>query len=392
MKDNISQSDYYKVIAVVMLSPITALGAQYCIQPVIKLISVSFGRGPEGAGLIMSACLLGMALALLALVGISERLPVKKCVIGALGFGCLTTAGAMLVKSFTLFLVLRALQGAILAVIPVLAVAYARRILPKEKVGFAVSMYVCGGSIGGLSGRLMMGVLADWVGWEKAMLYLGSLYFLFTLLILYLMKPDKELAPLESQQMGQQPDFFSRENLPLLWVCLFGFSFGGCFLSVFNFIPYVFSAPPYSFSTSVIGMLFTLQVVGTFSSFAAGKLHSCFGPGKIMLANLLLILAGIWISVLVPVLAKILGLVLIIGGFFAVHAMASGVCGQVARVNKAGATAAYMFFYYSGASIMTAACGYLYAAWGWWGIVGLITALVAVSCAILSCLWKYMEE
>ena len=70
--------DFYKSIVGILLTGISAFSAQYCIQPVIKEVAADFGRGADGAGVIMSASLLGMAAMLLVLVYISDKLPQKK--------------------------------------------------------------------------------------------------------------------------------------------------------------------------------------------------------------------------------------------------------------------------------------------------------------------------
>ena len=379
----------FTTLATVVLAPMTAFGAQYCMQPVIKLISASFGRGAEGAGVIMSAAMLGMALTLFVLIGISDRLPVKKCVVGALFFAAAATIAAPLINSFYLFFAVRVLQGAILSVIPVLVISYARRSVVEELAGYAVSLYVCGVTIGGLSGRLSMSFLTDLVGWRQGMLYLGSVYVVFACLVLFLMQPDDQLR-VEQAKDKEGGSIFCRENLPLVGVCALAFCFSGCYFPVFNYVPYVFSVAPYNFSNTVIGMFFAIQLFGTLGSFIAGKMHAKLGAGKIVAIGLAMILAGIWTTTLVPAVVKIAGLIMLTMGFYAMYAMIGGLAGKVAVRNKAGATAAFMFCSYMGGTFFSVGSGYAFASIHWWGLVVQVTAEVIVCGAILGWLKKYL--
>lgn len=374
---NPSKCDFYKSILGILLTGITAFSSQYCIQPVINEVSASFGRGAEGAGLIMSASLLGMAAMLLVLVYISDRLPRKKSLLGSLFFAVLTTLLSAWVSSFEIFTALRFLQGAILALVPVCTIAYAREHAPEGQEGFLVSLYVCGMTLGGLSGRFIMGFLADFMPWRLALAGIGCVCFVFTLTELWLLKPDKPRTLAEKKAVSRPFPFFSREGLPLIVICCFGFAFSDCFFIVFNFLSYVFSEPPYSFNHTMIGMLFLIQIFGSISSCIAGKLYQRFGAYRISFCSLCLIALGALCTLHASVLMKVLGLIVINLGFFANQSMGSTMASGISQEHKASCTAAYMFTYYMGASVFTALGGYLYRSYGW-------TALICVELAEVS--------
>lgn len=377
--------DFYKSIVGILLTGISAFSAQYCIQPVIKEVAADFGRGADGAGVIMSASLLGMAAMLLVLVYISDKLPQKKCIIGSLLISVATTLTASVVTNYHIFLILRFFQGAILALIPVCTIAYARSHSKPEQAGFAVSMYICGMSLGGLSGRLIMGVLADCMPWRVALGGIGCVCLGLSLAEIWLLKADKPKLLAAAKNSSKHFPIFSKEGLPLVAICLFGFSFSDCFFIVFNFIPYVFSAPPYNFNHTLIGLLFLIQIFGSFSSFVAGRLHKRFGAYKISFCSLLLIACGALSTLHASVWMKVLGLIVINLGFFANQSMGSTMSSGISEEHKASCTAAYMFMYYMGASVVTAIGGYLYRAYGWSALIW--TELTEVSCALVMLFW-----
>lgn len=359
------KQEFRKSILGIVLTGLTAFSAQYCIQPVINDVAASFAKGAEGAGIIMSASLLGMAAMLLVLVYVSDKLPQKKSIFGSLLFAVGTTLASAVVTNFYVFVGLRFLQGAILALVPVCTIAYAREHSPVGQDGFAVSMYICGISLGGLAGRFIMGLLADFMSWRIALAGIGGACLLFTFAVVYLLKADKPRSAAEKKAVEKPFPFFSKQGLPLLAICCFGFCFSDCFFIVFNFLSYVFSAPPYNFNHTLIGMLFLIQIFGSFSSFVAGKLYKRFGAYKISCCSLCLIACGALCTLHASVMMKVMGLIIINLGFFANQSMGSTMASGISQEHKASCTAAYMFTYYMGASVVTALGGYLYRSYGW---------------------------
>ena len=69
---------------------------------------------------------------------------------------------------------LRAVQGAAIAGIPASAMAYlAEEVGPKALVA-AIGLFVAGNSIGGMSGRLVTGWVAQLWGWRAALAAVGA--------------------------------------------------------------------------------------------------------------------------------------------------------------------------------------------------------------------------
>lgn len=385
--------NYHKSLAGIILAGISTLCAQYCIQPVIKSVAAAFGKGAEGAGIIMSAGMIGMAIMLLLLVYISDKLPIKKLIVASIVIASATTIAVMIISNFTLLLITRAIQGAVLAVVPVLAIAYGRNNLPSEYVAYGASMYVMGTTLGGMTGRLFIGISADLVGWRNGMLYLGFLLLLIALAECWLLDSDNgKTAAKGDKKADANESIFCKENLPLAAVCLMGFTFSDCYIATFNYIPYVFSAAPYNFSHSIIGFIYLIQIFGAFGSFVTGKMLKKHGAFQICMLCFVTMLLGIGLSMTVNIIPKFLGLAMLTFGFFGAHGVMSGLSGKVAVKKKTGAAAAYMFCYYLGMSSMTALSGFLYRAFAWYGIVGLIVTEVVLSIVILTAVKKYVEQ
>src|SRR5690606_16179167 len=63
-------------------------------------------------------------------------------------------------------LVLRALQGAALGGVPAVAMAYLAEEIAPSHLGRVAGVYIAGNTVGGMSGRLVAGAVADLGGWR----------------------------------------------------------------------------------------------------------------------------------------------------------------------------------------------------------------------------------
>ena len=142
---------------------------------------------------------------------------------------------------------------------------------------------------------------------------------------------------------------FSDPGLRLLFAD--GFLVMGSFVCTYNYIGFRLAAPPFSFSPTTIGLVFSLYLFGAVSSTVMGDLAGRFGRRRML-----------WIASRdrprrrrrdacpTTFSAVILGVALITWGFFGVHSIASSWVGLRAPTGRAQAAALYLFFYYLGSS------------------------------------------
>jgi len=72
------------------------------------------------------------------------------------------------VSAGTALVALRVLQGAALAGLPATAMAYLAEEVDQAHLGRAMGLYIAGNAIGGLSGRVVAGILEEHGGWRVA--------------------------------------------------------------------------------------------------------------------------------------------------------------------------------------------------------------------------------
>lgn len=373
--------DYKKALAAIIIAGAAAFCMEYCLQPVISKIAATFTLKPAQASIAVSAAMLGMALTLFILTSFADRLPRRKMLAGSLIVSSAVLMGVSFIQSFAAIVALRFAQGCILALVPVLAMAYVNEEFTAGKTAFGIGMYVCGTTLGGLTGRISTSVLTDFVGWQHAITIISGITAVIGILVLFMLPPDHHIVPKNAKTFSLA--VFNKKNKKLFYLCLAAFCMMGSFMASYNFISYVLKDAPYNLSQSVIGFLYGVQIFGTLSSAVSGKLSAKFGSGKIIVFSLLLIAAGAVITLHTALIIKIAGLAVLTVGLFGAHSSASGWSGKLVKTDKAAAGSLYMFSYYSGASILGSLGGVFYEMYGWGGVVAMSIACVATALAAI---------
>jgi YNFM family putative membrane transporter len=168
----------------------------------------------------------------------------------------------------------------------------------------------------------------------------------------------------------------------LPWLYLMSFLLMGNFVTIYNYASYRLVALPYSLHESAIGAIFLLYLLGMIVSPVFGRLADRWGRSPMLLIAVLLMLAGVLLTTLLPLWAVIGGLALVTLGFFAGHAIASGWVSHIAPAAKAQAASLYLLAYYLGASLIGSYGGRYWAQDGWNGVAVLVGGLLLVAFAV----------
>ena len=153
----------------------------------------------------------------------------------------------------------------------------------------------------------------------------------------------------------------------------------GGFVALFNYIGFRLAGAPFGLSSTVIGLLFTVYLVGIFSAGWAGRLVPRLGVRAVLQSGIGLMLMGVALCSTPWLIAIVVGLALFTLGFFAAHAVASGQVGQHARGAKAQAAALYLCAYYLGSSVVGYAAGYVWEHAGWLPLMAVLAALFVLA-------------
>jgi predicted MFS family arabinose efflux permease len=136
---------------------------------------------------------------------------------------------------------------------------------------------------------------------------------------------------------------------------------------------------------TLISLIFLAYLSGTVSSRWAGALTLRFGRRNVLLAGVLLMVAGLALTLTQPLALILLGLVVFTGGFFAAHSIGAGWTGSIATSGRAQAASLYNLSYYLGSSVIGWAGGLVFQSWGWPALaltVMVLACLTAVTVAV----------
>ncbi|MFP6800655.1 MAG: MFS transporter [Pseudomonas sp.] len=348
----------------------------YCVQPLLPLLAMHFSVSAAGSSLALSLTTLSLAVCLLVSGALAESWGRKPVMAAALGLASLLGIACALVDSWDHLLWLRALLGLALSGLPALAMAYVGEEFDPEALPAAMGLYIGGTALGGLLGRLLAGLLSDLGGWPLALAGIAGMGLLALGLFVWLLPPSRHFTAQSLSLRGLLGNFAMHlGNGELRRLFLLAFLLMGGFVALFNYVGFRLAAAPFNLSSSLIGLLFTVYLVGIFSAGWAGRLVPSMGARQVMQGGIAIMLLGVALCATPWLSAAVAGLALFTLGFFAAHAVASGQVGQRANGAKAQASALYLCAYYLGSSVIGYAAGYIWEHAGWLPMLAVLAAL-----------------
>lgn len=134
--------------------------------------SREFHISPAAASLSLSLTTIALAVSMLFVGSLSEVKGRKPLMIFSLLAASLLAVLIPFVPNYYFLLFVRVLQGLVLAGLPAVAMAYLSEEIAPANLGIAMGLYISGNSVGGMSGRIFIGMLSDYFNWRIA---LGSI-------------------------------------------------------------------------------------------------------------------------------------------------------------------------------------------------------------------------
>ncbi|QIE91076.1 MFS transporter [Pseudomonas nitroreducens] len=351
----------------------------YCVQPMMPVLSKAFGLTAAQSSLVLSISTVTMAFGLLVTGPISDAIGRKPIMVASLVLATLFTIGSSLMPTWHGVLAMRALLGLSLSGLAAVGMTYLSEEIHPQHIGLSMGLYIGGNAIGGMSGRLISGVLVDYVNWHVALATLGVLALAAALLFWRILPESKNFrpAPLKPRRLIEGiTGHFRDAGLP--WLFLEAFLLMGAFVTLFNYIGYRLLAEPYHLSQAIVGVLSLVYLSGIYSSAWVGSLADKLGRRKVLWAMIALMLGGVLITLLQPLAVVLVGLLIFTFGFFGAHSVASSWIGRRALKAKGQASSLYLFSYYVGSSVAGTAGGLFWHQYGWNGVGLFIASLLGI--------------
>ncbi|MEU6391486.1 MFS transporter [Streptomyces sp. NPDC046939] len=377
---------YRRMSFALFLAGVATFALLYSTQALLPLVSDDFGASASAASWTVSGATGALALCVLPLSALSERFGRRTLMTASLTVAVTVGLLVPFAPSLGVLIALRVLQGAALAGLPASAMAYlAEEVRPKALVS-AIGLFVAGNSIGGMSGRVIGGWIAQEWGWRVAVGTIGVIAVVCAAAFRLLLPVPGHFTPGSLRPRALARTVGNHLANPLLRrLYVIGALFMLVFGAVYTVIGYRLTAAPFSLPQGIVGSIFLVYLVGTVSSAAAGRLVARLGRRGTLYLAAGTTTAGLVLALVPHLLVVLLGLVLITAGFFAGHATASSSVSHTAAHGRAQASALYQSAYYIGSSVGSAVGALAFHAGGWAGTVGL--GVVAVLGVVTVTLW-----
>ncbi|MCW2846588.1 MAG: transporter, family, putative rane transport protein [Marmoricola sp.] len=368
-----------------VLAGLAAFGLLYAAQPVLPQLGEEYGVGPSAASLAVSAPTGALALAVLPAAALAVRWGRVRVMRVGLVLSVVLTAAVAAAPDFTSLVVLRALSGVALAAVVAVAMGHVGAEVHPVGLGSAMGLYVAGNTLGGVGGRLVTAGVSDGSSWRSGVAALAVLAALVTAAFWRLLpEPVAEDAAGTAGRTGERTGdrgllrwLLGRPELLALVVV--PFTLMGGFVAVYNYLGYRLSAAPFDLAPAVLGLVFLAYLAGTVASASAGRAADRLGRPRVLVSSVLVMVAGLLLTLPDQLVLVVVGLVVLTAGFFGAHATASGWAPVVAAPYGTQGSALYVCAYYAGSSVFGLALGQAWAGAGWGGVVVSVGVLAAVA-------------
>ena len=368
-----------------LISGLSVFAQLYLFQPMLSELQASFGVSLATGSLAVSASTIGMATGLFLFAFKADTFKRERLMSLSLILSALLTITSAFMNHFVLLLLLNFLKGIALSGVSAVALAYLSDEIEPGKIGLAISLYLSGNTIGGMTGRVAGSLLAGWGGWQQAVWVIGITSLLLGFLFYWKIPASSQVSQNSisiKEKLQQMKDLLSKRLF--IGMYLIAALAMGVFVSVYNYISIQLESPRYGLPHQMIAMIFVMYLTGVAGSIIVGKLSDKHRPERLLRYSLILLGAGLSMLLIPRLWALIAGLGILTFAFFSTHTIASRIVSVNASRSKSSATSIYWLSYYAGSSIIGSLTGIILTLFGWDTFVEILLMLTTLSYLISS--------
>jgi len=282
----------------------------------------------------------------------------------------------------------RFIEGLLLPPIFTVVLAYVGDEWPPAEVVGVAGLYVSASSLGGFCGRLVPGIIGDVAGWRYAFLAIAAIGLAGAIVVATKLPREKRFVRSEGFLASGRQMLRHLRNLQLMATCVVGFGVLFNFIAIFTYVSFRLAAPPYNFTPSLLGAVFFTYLVGAVATPWTGRVVMHYGRRTLMIGVIAVWLVGLALLLASPLALILIGLSLCAGCGMLCQATSTGYVTASANEGRSSAIGLYVSSFYVGGSVGGVAAGALWSAAGWWGVVALSAAVVAMMGMIVILVWS----
>lgn len=372
---------YRRIGMALFLAGFSTFALLYTAQPLLPMFADYFQVGAAESSLALSLSTFCLSLAIMVAAALAEGFGRRTVIVTSMMASAVLTIAGAFAPSWTTLLITRALAGLAMGGMPAVAMSYLAEEIDPKGLGLSIGLLVSGNAFGGMTGRVLTGILAESYSWRVALGTLGVVGLLTAVGFWFLLPPSRRFVPRNGFDPKFHLDAWAAHLGDKALAPLFAISFlaMGSFVCLYNYAGFRLVAPPYELNQRQIGLIFTVYVFGITASSVAGALADRLGRRYVLGGGLLMTLAGLALTLLPGLWMMVLGIVVITAGFFAAHSVASSWVGQLAKGNKGHAASLYQLAYYLGSSLVGSAGGWFWSSGGWSAVGAFTGALLGLA-------------
>ena len=360
----------------------------YSPQALLPALAREFGAGAAEISTIMTASALAIALTAPFTGAIADVLGRKRVITAAMLAVVVPMAGVALAPDVEALIAWRFVQGLLLPPIFAVTVAYIGDEWPPAEVAGVAGIYIAGSSLGGFCGRFLPGLLGDLIGWRGAFLALAALSLLGAITLALLLPREKGFVRSEGLAASGRQMLQHLRNPQLVATYAIGFGVLFNFIAVFTYVSFHLAAPPYDFSSTLLGAIFVTYLAGTAIVQATGWMMARLGRRRFILAVLAAWACGALLMLAPPLAAILAGLTLCAVCGMLCQTIATGYVTASAREGRSSAVGLYVTAFYVGGSMGAFLPGLAWEQAGWAGAVAMVLVMLAVMAVVAALAYR----
>ena len=359
----------------------------YSPQSILPLLSEEFHASAAEISSIITVSTLAVALTAPFTGTVADVLGRKRVIVAAMFALVIPTLMVGLATTLPQLIFWRAMQGLVLPPIFAVTVAYIGDEWTPREATTAAGIYSSGSSLGGFSGRLVTGFLADLIGWRAGFMALAAIAFAGAIVVAFLLPHERRFVRSHGLMASGRQMLAHFRNGQLLATYAVGFGVLFNFICTFTFVSFHLAAAPYNLSASWLGAIFVVYIVGSALTPWTGWAVGRFGRRRLMVRIIAIWVAGIALTLAPSLPLIIAGLAISAGCGLICQAISTGYVTITAKVGRSSAVGLYVTSFYVGGSFGAALGGVAWTIAGWPACVALVVAILMIMAAIVVFAW-----
>jgi MFS transporter, YNFM family, putative membrane transport protein len=360
----------------------------YSPQSILPLLSTEFGVGAAEISTTITVSTLAVALTAPFTGTVADVLGRKRVIVAAMFVLVIPTVMVSLSTSLSALIFWRAVQGLVLPPIFAVMVAYIGDELSRHEATTVAGIYSSGASLGGFSGRLFVGVLADLISWRAGFMALAVIAFAGAIVVAFLLPQERKFVRSEGLVASGKQMLAHLRNGQLLATYAVGFGVLFNFITTFTYVSFYLAAPPFNLSASWLGAIFVVYLTGSLLTPWTGWAVARFGRRRFTVRVIAVWGAGIALTLAPSLPLIVAGLAVCAGCGLICQAISTGYVTVTAKAGRSSAVGLYVTSFYVGGSFGAALGGLAWNFGGWPACVALVAVMLVILAAIVFFGWS----